>query len=82
MSSSVQFEIGNTRIDSPLFDAGVVLTFQSSGRWFLGSQRWVLRAEREDALLGAGFLLVTPCAAKGRVKTVLVERLLERFVSS
>ena len=32
-------------------------------------------AEREDALLGARFLLVAAGAAEGRVKTVFVERL-------
>ncbi len=33
--------------------------------------------EREDALLGAGFFLVAPGAAEGRIKLVLVECLLE-----
>ena len=35
------------------------------------------RAQGEDALLGAGFLLVAPRAAEGRVELVFVERLLE-----
>ena len=35
------------------------------------------RAEREDALLGAGLLLVAARAAEGRVEAVLVQRLLQ-----
>ena len=34
-------------------------------------------AEGENALLGAGFFLVAPRAAKGRIKAVFVEGLLE-----
>ncbi len=74
MSSSVQFEIGKTRIDSPGATLGVVdlphfrpLVFRVPA---------MLRiAEGEDALLGAGLLLVAPRAAEGRVELVLVERL-------
>ena len=37
------------------------------------------RAEREDALLGAGLFFVAPRAAEGRVEAVFVERLLQAF---
>src|SRR5437899_292126 len=46
-SSSVQFESGKTRIDSPrCFSA--LKRLQSSGRWFFGSQRWA--AERKEKI--------------------------------
>src|SRR6476469_5615989 len=45
MSSSVQFEIGKQRIDSPLC-LRPLYRRQSSGRWFFGSQRCC--AERNE----------------------------------
>src|SRR5690606_41792782 len=41
MSSSVQFDNGNTRILSPLLTLPLY-RFHSSGRWFFGSQLWFL----------------------------------------
>jgi len=39
----------------------------------------VLRTEREDALLGAAFLLVAARAAEGSIEAVFVQRLFQRF---
>jgi len=56
MSSSVQFDSGNTRMLSPLFTR-VFVDAPEFGALVLGSRRgW--RAEREDAFLGAGLFLV------------------------
>ena len=61
-SSSVQFESGNTRIDSP-GPSCVLNRFHSSGRWLRGSQTCAAESVREDALLRPALLLVAPRAA-------------------
>ncbi len=75
-SSSVQFEIGNTRSVSPLRAPGVVdlpqlRTLPLRIPLVLGG------ADREDALLGPRLLLVTPGPAEAQVVLVVVDDLLE-----
>ncbi len=72
-SSSVQFEIGNTRTCSPLRMRAVEQRPQL-GPLALGIPLPEVVAEREDALLGPGTLLVAAGAAERGVEAVLVDR--------
>ena len=75
-SSSVQFEIGKTRIDSPLC-LRALYRCQSSGRWFFGSQRcWSVRNEKMRSL-ARDFSSSRRAPPKADVEAVLVERLLQ-----
>ena len=65
-SSSVQLRDREHAHVLARVDAGVVAGPSSSGRWFFGSHWPKLVAEREDALLGAGLLLVAARAADQR----------------
>ena len=76
-SSSVQLEIGKTRTCSPL-RIRPLYSDHSSGRWFLGSHWPKSSRKREDALLGAGALLVAAGAAEGGVEAVLGDRVEQR----
>ena len=77
MSSSVQFESGNTRIVSP-WRMRVLNRFHSSGRWLRGSHAWP--CERNEKMRSlARLFFVAPRAAEGCVEAVKIERLLQRF---
>jgi hypothetical protein len=77
ISSSVQFDSGKTRIDSP--DAMRVLNiFHISGRWFFGSHTcWALRKEKMRSL-ARDFSSSRRAPPKAASKPVFVERLAQR----
>ncbi len=76
-SSSVQFEIGNTRMFSPGMDAGVIQVPQF-GTLRLRVPLAEFVAEGKDALLGAGLFLVAAGAADAGVELVLGDRFQQR----
>ena len=71
MSSSVQFDSGNTRMLWP-GNTRPLYRFQISGPLVLGIPLAELVAEREHALLRACLLLVAPPAAEQGVEAVLL----------
>ena len=72
-SSSVQLEIGNTRMCSP-GRWRPLYSDHSSGRWFFGSHWPNSSRMREESLLGTRLLLVSPPSAEDRSETMLSDR--------
>ena len=76
MSSSVQFNSGNTRINSP--DRMRMLNkFHSSGRYSRGSQECA--RERNENTPSLARLISSRRAMLGCIKLISVERLLKRL---
>ena len=75
-SSSVQFEMGNTRMCSPL-RCRPLKRFHSSGRWFFGSH-CPNSSRKEYTLLGPGLVLVAAAATEDGIEAVLLDRVQER----